>query len=88
MNKIKPKFLLKDQLFNKQKVKYLSKLIKNVFSDFLSEKFEKEILEKFCELELKERIYHISDILKKYLPDDFEKSVNIMINSLPEIIEN
>ena len=90
MQKIEPSFLLKDQLFNKQKVEYLSWLIKKVYPDFLIEEFEKEVLNKFPELELKQRIYHISDTLKKYIWDknDFEKAVNIMIKSLPELEDN
>ncbi len=88
MKKTTPSFSLKDQLFNKQKVEYLSMLLKNIYPDFLSENFEKEVLELFPELELKQRIYHISDMLKKYLPDDFEKAVNILIKSLPEIKDN
>jgi len=88
MKKTKPSFSLKDQLFNKQKVEYISGLIKNVYPDFLSLDFEKEVLEKFPELELKQRISHISDLLKKYLPDDFENALNILIKSLPEVIEN
>lgn len=88
MQKAKPKFSLKDQLFNKEKVKYLSGLIKKVYPGFLSTKFEKEVLNKFSKLELKERISHISDMLRKYLPEDFEESVNIMIKSLPVIQEN
>jgi hypothetical protein len=47
-----------------------------------------DILEKFPDLELKERINHISNMFKKYLPNDFEKAVNILLKSLPEVIEN
>lgn len=47
-------------------------------------------MDKFPDLELKQRISHISDMFKKYIwnKNDFEKTVNIFINSLPEIIEN
>jgi 3-methyladenine DNA glycosylase AlkC len=90
MQEIKPKFSLKDQLFNKEKVEYLSGLIKKVNPDFLNENFEKEILDKFPKLELKQRISHISDMIKKYLLDktNFEKSINILIKSLPKFEEN
>ena len=88
MKKIIPSFSLKDQLFNKQKVEYMSGLIKNIYPDFLVEEFNKEVLDKFSELELKQRISHISDLFKKYLPDNFEKSCNILVESLPKIIEN
>ena len=88
MQEIKPKFSLKDQLFNKEKVEYLSWLIKNVYPDFKELEFQMDILEKFPDLELKERINHISNMFKKYLPNDFEKAVNILLKSLPEVIEN
>ena len=90
MKKTKPSFSLKDQLFNKEKVEYLSGLIKNVYPDFSYKEFEKEILDKFVELELKQRISHISDMLKKYIWDknSFEETVNILIKSLPKVIEN
>jgi hypothetical protein len=81
-------FSLKDQLFNKEKVEYLSILIKDTYPDFLSDEFEKEVLSKFPELELKERMNYISDLFTKYLFEDFEKSVDILIRSLPEIKEN
>jgi len=90
MKKTKPSFSLKDQLFNKQKIEYLSGLIKNVYPDFLSEEFEKEVLEIFPKLELKQRISHISKMFEKYIleKNGFESTVNILIKSLPEVIEN
>ncbi len=90
MKKTKPSFSLKDKLFNKQKVEYISGLIKNVYPDFLSEKFENEVLDKFPELELKQRIFHISDMFRKYIWDknDYKKTVNILLKSLPELDEN
>lgn len=79
-------FSLKDQLFNKHKVEYLSGLIKNVYPDFLHLEFEEEILKKFPELELKQRISHITDMLNKYLPKDYKKALEIILKSLPEEI--
>jgi hypothetical protein len=86
MNKKKVKFLLKDQLFNETKVVYLAGLLKNVYPAFLDIEFIKEVLDKFRELELKQRISHISDVLKKYLPNDFEKALKILLKSLPKEI--
>jgi len=56
----------------------------------LSEEFEREVLEKFPELELKARISHISKMFEKYILEinGFENAVNILIKSLPEVIEN
>lgn len=94
MIKPKPKFFLKDQLINKEKVEYLADLINKSFEKHWNESLEKfnknnfirDVLIKLPELELKERIYHISDLLKIYLPDDFKEAVEILIKSLPDEI--
>ncbi len=90
MKKAKVTFSLKDQLFNKEKVEYISGLIKKVCPNFLSVEFEKEVVGKFPELELKQRISHISDMFQKYIWDknNFEQRVNILLKSLPEEQEN
>ena len=77
------KIILKDIMFNREKVSIFSSAIKNVYSDFQEEKYINETLEKFPELELKQRIYHMKDMLKKYLPEDYKTAVNIMLDSLP-----
>lgn len=82
---MKEKLLLKDQLFNKEKVEYLARIIKKVYSDFDDRKFTEEVLSEFINLELKQRIKHISNMLEKYLPKDFEKSLNIILETLPEL---
>jgi len=76
--------LLKDKYFSKQKVKYLAWLIKWIYNDFSDKSFTKDVLIKLPELELKERIVAISIVLKKYLPEDYKKSVKILLKSLPE----
>ena len=80
----KKKFSLKDHLFNEEKVNLISNQIKNKFLGFRDEEFKREVLGRFPFLELKERILHISNCLKKYLFDDYLKSVNLLIDSLPE----
>jgi 3-methyladenine DNA glycosylase AlkC len=77
------KFSLKDELFNPQKVNQIATEIKNVYQAFEQEAFEKEVTEAFKELELKERITHIQDMLAKYLPDDYQEATNIILNALP-----
>ncbi len=88
MNKKAPTFSLKDQLFNKEKVEYIAWLIKEVYWNFSNDKFSEEVLVKFPELELTQRISHISEMFKKHLSDDFEESVNILLKSLPKNEEN
>ncbi|CAA6807668.1 MAG: DNA alkylation repair enzyme [uncultured Campylobacterales bacterium] len=82
------KFSLKDELFNPKKVKLISNQIKLVYSEFNQESFEDDVIQAFDSLELKERIYHIRDMFYKYLPKEYEKSLNILINSLPPELDN
>ena len=77
------KFSLKDKLFNPQKVKKIALEIKEVYEHFNQEAFEKEVIKPFDKLELKERIYHIRDMLAKYLPDDYIEAITILLKALP-----
>ena len=77
------KFSLKDELFNPKKVHQIASEIKNVYAPFEQEAFEKEVTTKFDELELKERIVHIRNMLAKYLPNDYVEAVNILLKALP-----
>ncbi|HIP02110.1 MAG TPA: DNA alkylation repair protein [Campylobacterales bacterium] len=77
------KFSLKDELFNSEKVAKIASEIKEVYAEFEQEKFEKEVVEKFPQLELKNRIFHIRDMLAKYLPADFKEATNILLKALP-----
>ncbi len=79
----KEKLSLKDMMFNKQRVTFLSWLIKEAYKEFDEVNFIDDVLVKFPELELKERIYHIKDNLKIYLPDNYKLAVSIMRQSLP-----
>jgi hypothetical protein len=80
---LKEKFSLKDHLFNREKVTKLANEIANISHTFDSESFIKEVIEKFPQLELKERIHHITDILEKYIGKDFVTGTNIIEQSLP-----
>ncbi|CAA6799322.1 MAG: DNA alkylation repair enzyme [uncultured Sulfurovum sp.] len=77
------KFSLKDELFNAKKVNQIASEIKMAYSLFEQEKFEEEVLGKFDELELKERIAHIRDMFAKYLPDDYVEATSILLKALP-----
>ena len=81
--KKKEKFSLKDELYNPHKIEMIAKEIKEVYPSFELEKFSKETLDKFPTLELKERIYHIRDMFKKYLPNDYQEAVTILLHALP-----
>ena len=81
--KAKPSFSLKDQLFNEQSVRGLSGQLKTVDPAFQARKFERTVLSRFPELELKQRIHWMVSSLEEFLPDDFQKSREILLQALP-----
>lgn len=85
---MKEKFSLKDALYNPEKVQKIATEIQAVYPDFKQEDFEKEVLELFPELELKARMYHIRDMLRLYLPTEYREAVNILLEALPEALDN
>jgi len=77
------KFLLKDLLFNQTKVGRIADEIHRVHPSFKQTAFAREVLAGFPERELKARIIWIAECLKKYLPDNYEQAVGILIKALP-----
>jgi len=82
-NTKKAKFSLKDELYNPVKIKMIAQEIEAVYSDLDTSSFIDNTLQAFPKLELKERIYHIRDMLARYLPDDYSDAVNILLEALP-----
>lgn len=80
--------LLKDQLFHRKNVTHLAKLIKKVHPEFEDQKFIEDILRKFPQLELKERIFCIRKNIEKYLDHDYQKTLEILLNSLADEEKN
>ncbi len=78
-------FSLKDQLFNEEKVKYLASLIFEVNSNFSEYEFVEKVMDTLLDLELKERMSLITNVLYDFLPKDFNTTVDIMVSSLPTI---
>lgn len=78
------KFSLKDQLFNERKITKIAGDIHRVYLDFKREKFIQDVVSKFPELELKQRINHISFCFQAYLPEHFSDALQILLQSLPE----
>ena len=76
-------FSLKDQLFNPEKVDWLADQISGVHPEFAAADFHRDVVGKFPELELKERIVHITECLEKYLPATWPKACGIILKSLP-----
>ena len=87
MDKAKKKFSLKDDLFNPIKVEQVASEIKAVYGDFNKEAYVSETLEHFPKLELKERIFHMVEMFKKHLPDDYITSTNILLKALPQELD-
>ena len=81
------RFSLKDYLFNKKKVVYLATLITNVYPQFEEGKFITQVIKKFPELELKERIVWIREQLRIFLPDEYPNAINILIAALPDELD-
>lgn len=81
------KFSLKDELFNPEKVEKIALELKSVHNEFDVEGFVEDVLIRFHELELKERIYHIRDMLQKYLPDGYEEASAILLDALPPVLD-
>ena len=77
------KFSLKDHLFNAAKVSFLAQAIADVYAPFDKSSFEQAVLEAFPRLELKERIAHIRQCLRKYLPPDYNMAVEVILKALP-----
>ncbi len=74
---------MKDALFNREKVSKIACEIGLVYKEFEEEAFKNEVLQMFPLLELKERIYHIRDMLAAFLPDDFQEATEILLRALP-----
>ena len=81
--KAKPTFSLKDQLFNADKVAYLSGLFSAAYPAFKPDQFQQDVVSQFPQLELKERINHIAEQLHAHLPSDYPTALGIILKALP-----
>lgn len=78
------KILLKDSLFNEPKIAQIAREIHCVYPSFQKDNFLRDVVQQFPNLELKARISWIAQCLEKYLPKDYKKAVEIILNSLPK----
>jgi phosphorylcholine metabolism protein LicD len=81
------KFSLKDELFNQDKVEFIANNISQIYGGFDKNAFIKETIQKFPELELKQRIFHIRDMLDKYLDTNYLDCLDILLKSLPKELD-
>ena len=76
-------FALKDHLFNAETVGVLATALAEAWQPFRRRAFEKSVLKRFPELELKQRIDWIVTVLEEHLPEDFATAVEILEAALP-----
>lgn len=76
-------FSLKDQLFNRDRVIYLSGLFQNADSKFDGKAFTRQCMRGLLDLELKQRIVHIAGVLETHLSDDFSTAATQIRKALP-----
>lgn len=81
--KAKSSFSLKDQLFNEQTLRMLTDGLCRAWPEFERVEFEKKVLARFPELELKDRIRWIVTTLHDFLPSDFPEALGILRSALP-----
>ncbi len=80
---MKEKFSLKDALFNKEKIEYLADLFAKTDTQFKKKEFVQEVMRKLLQLELKERIVWIAEVLEHHLSSDFKKASKVIKKALP-----
>lgn len=74
-------------LYNEKFVDQLAQIIKRYFHDFKEKEFYSSIFDDtWDDLELKQRMRHISTIMYDYLPQNYEESINILKQTYPHMI--
>ncbi|NIZ59437.1 hypothetical protein DL239_00445 [Sedimentitalea sp. CY04] len=76
-------FSLKDQLFNREKVRYLASLFAGADPQFNADRFEAQVMEQLLELELKQRISWIAEVLGDMLPGELPAVADTLRAALP-----
>lgn len=76
-------FSLKDQLFNREKTRYLAGLFAAVEPGFDRDSFETQVMAGLPELELKQRISWIAQVLEEVLPGDLPEVAPLLLQALP-----
>jgi 3-methyladenine DNA glycosylase AlkC len=82
------KFSLKDHLFNQTKVAYLAGLLQAAQSDFDSRGFEREVMSRLLQLELKDRIRWIAAVLERRLAGNVKLAIKHIVGALPPPLDH
>ncbi len=69
-------------LYNDKSIMGMAQIIQSQYPGFKHREFAKNILSTLAQLEMKDRVRLISSQLKNYLPDNYEKAVEVLVNSL------
>ncbi|MCB0634113.1 MAG: DNA alkylation repair protein [Saprospiraceae bacterium] len=81
-------FKLKD-IYTRELLEDFGNLLKKVWSPFPVEHFLEQVFQPLWEdLELKERMRHISDSLQTALPDDYHVALQILLNATQALIDH
>ena len=78
-----PKFSLKDQLFNRNRVQYLANLFVAADDQFDASGFVRKVMQRLTKLELKVRIVHIAETLEGHLHTDYRIAATQITAALP-----
>lgn len=77
---------LKDILFPQEKVQLFARILKEEYPDFEAENFVNEVCDKdWTERELKEKMRHTTLCLHRFLPSDFNVTVEILKAVVPNV---
>lgn len=82
------KVLLKDQLFNENTVRILTKCLGEAYPKLNQVRFIEDIIEEFHRFELKERITWIRKIIEKHISEDYKMTIGILKKSLKDMEED
>ncbi len=77
------KLALKDHLLNRPNMTRLAGDIHRSWSGFKRNTFIDDVMSRFPELELKARIFWITECLRKHLPADYREAVQGLLGALP-----
>ncbi len=81
------KYLLKDELFNETTLRFMTQALVQAYSKFDERKYTHEALSNFPELELKERMHFLTELIVKYIPESYDETLRILdasLNFVPE----
>jgi 3-methyladenine DNA glycosylase AlkC len=73
------------EMFNKNFYRQFAEVIANTDKNFNAKAFVKDVTNDLDSLELNGRLRNTSLVLKKYLPDNYEKAINVLIKATPSL---